>query len=190
MRNLPLAFALVTVAAIEAAGAEGRLGVGLRTTTQHLRGPEDEADEIHMAGAGIQARFRFSRRFGVELSLEALRGELGEGTRRQAGHLALALVWHLTPDRPWDLYLLAGLGGGRDEVVHGAASGGEVAEEHEQTLAQLGVGLERRWRRLGLGVELRGVALERKDAGEARPADAVPPRSRGAQGSLTLSYYF
>lgn len=172
------------------AHAEGRFGVGLRTTSQHVAGSEDDGNDIHMVGGGLMARWRFAHAWSVELSLEALSGEIGGGYQRKSGLVSVAALWHLTPDRPWDLYFLLGLGGVHDQVVYTAASRDEVAEEHGQTMATLGAGLEYRWTHLAVGVELRAVGMTREDEEDARPEDAVPPRSRGGQGSLTASYYF
>jgi hypothetical protein len=105
--------------------------------------------------------------------------------------VALSVLWHLTPDRPFDLYALAGLGGARDEITFRTASGAEVTEDQAEAAVRLGVGLELRLSRFGVGVELEGIGLTRRDDDEA-PArsGALPERSRGVRGSVTVGVYF
>lgn len=173
-----------------AADARAEWGVGLRTTAQHLASDDDLGNEIGLAGGGLQVRWRFARSFGLELTLEGLRGESGSDFVRKGSLVTIGFAWHVIPDSPWDFYVLAGVGGAHSEVTLTSRSGAELVQEFDEAHVSLGIGLERRFGSFGVGVELRAVGQARSDEEDASPYDAVPPGSAGGQGSVTVSYYF
>ncbi len=195
MRLLVVVVVLVVASLLSTAGsarADHAWTVGLRATAQHLA-PDagDEADTMELRGGGLQARWRFLPSWGLEVSLEALRGELAGGDfRRDSGALTVTAMWHPFGLVAWDFYVLAGIGGTGDTVTLRGAGDREIEQSFEQTHVHLGIGLEHLWRHWGLGIEVRAVGLARQDQDEARAGDAVPPSSAGAQWSLTLGYYF
>jgi hypothetical protein len=182
---------LSAVWALATAGvARAEWAVGLRTTAQHLRADEDRGHEIDLAGGGVQVRWRFLRAWSAEITLEGLRGEIGDDVAREGSLVTLTFAWHVMPGSPWDLYLLAGVGGARSEVTFESRGGAEVTQELEEGHVSLGIGLERRFGPVGIGVEVRAVGQGRNDDEDAAPHDAVPPGSVGGQGSVTASWYF
>lgn len=179
---------VVILATAPAARAEW--AVGLRTTAQHLTSDDDRGNEIGLAGGGVTVRWRFHRAWSAEVTLEGLRGEIGDDFVREGSLGTLTFAWHVMPEAPWDLYLMAGIGGAHSEVTFSARDGAEVVQEFDESHVSLGIGLERRFGSIGVGVELRAVGQARDDEDEASPYDAVPPGSVGGQGSVTASWYF
>jgi len=193
MRRLSLALVMVLAAA--GAAHAGEWGIGFRTAAQTIAAEGGEDNALHLSGGGIQVRWRWSPRWSLELTAEGLvhESEGGAYTRRMDPG-TLAIRYHLTPYRRWDWYLLFGVGGTHTEVTYRKADGQTmVVETAEEAHAHFGAGLERRWRRLGLGAELRFVGLSRDDEqldeGVA-PSSVIPADESGAQLNLALTYYF
>ncbi len=158
-------------------------GIGL-----HVRGmslvdteidePEPE-DFKGLGGSGLHLRYRLNKRFGVELGMDAL-ANVAES--RKHSSVQLSAVLHLTPRGNWNWYVLAGFGGGTDEITH---SGHDY--KFEQGSGHLGMGLERRFGRIGLGAEIRSIAVVRD---EHRPELGLPEGSSGATVDLGATFYF
>jgi hypothetical protein len=187
MRALAVGLGLLVLGT--AAEARADWAVGLRTTAQHLAADDDRGHEIELAGGGVQVRWRFLPAWSAELSLEGLRGEIGDDFQREGSLAMVAFAWHVTPRSPWDLYVIAGIGGAHSEVTLTGRDGAEIVQEFDEAHVSLGLGLERRFGPVGIGVELRVVGQGRDDE-EASVRDAVPPSSVGGQGSVTASWYF
>jgi len=171
------------------ARADVTWGVGLRSSAQALRAVDADTDSA-LAGGGLQVRFRFGRAWGLEVSAEELHGTAGDGAyRREACPVTVTGSYHFDLGAV-DLYLLAGIGGTKDEVSYVDANGMTVDEEVEESHVHLGVGVEHLFGPVGLAAELRAIATWRRDADTAMPYAAVPPRSAGAQVNLIGTYYF
>jgi hypothetical protein len=179
-------------------GHQTSWGIGLRTVGKSLaaKGDDDRDDAVDMGGGGLTVRYRLNRRWELDLALESAEGELADGlVTRTSGGATLAALYHMRPDRNWDWYVLAGLGGSEERLSREGKGGEMIEESFSQAHVHLGVGLERRFRRFGIGAELRaiGAALNTEE-GDA-PAymegqTPIPEESSGGQLNITATYYF
>jgi hypothetical protein len=186
-----------------------RWGVGLRMTSFAIANradPEGEPDQL--GGGGLQIRYRFARRWEAELGFDGLSHHHDDDGATRAENegpelvsTSLAALYHFRPERRWDWYVLAGIG--------------SIAPPDEDDGAQvrgafhLGIGIERRWRKIGIGAELRAVGIAPVDGDEAAPATgtarvadpstttpAPPAEGRDEEGdsagqfSIRATYYF
>ncbi len=138
-----------------------RLGVGLRVggLTLSERATDGSEDQSFSMG-GLVARYRASRRIELELAIEGGREQLDHGyeSSYQMSAVTAAALIHLTPQSEWDWYLLGGLGA-NDRRYEDDSD--DYADQ--RTHLALGVGLERRWEHLALGVELRALAMSARE---------------------------
>jgi len=173
-----------------AARADGLAwGVGLRTTAQASKAFEGET-VTSMVGGGIQVRFRFGRHWGLDVALEALRGQAAGGAyERKSTPLSVSATYHIDCGGV-DVYLLSGLGGMTDKVSYLDANRMTIEEEVDLAQFHLGAGIEGRLGAFGLGAEVRAIALWRKKEDMASPYDAVPKSAGGGQVNLLATYYF
>jgi hypothetical protein len=188
-------------------GMANRLGVGLHVASLAIANREDpEAEPTHLGGGGLQVRYRLNRRWELELGFTALRetdedGEVLDGPEIHAA--TVGALFHMRPGRRWDWYLLGAIGG-----IH---VGDRRDDDHDKgrAMAQLGIGIERRWNHLSIAAELRavGIAPEHDESagrevdvagrGAAPPPPPPPPPVRnddrgdaGAQFQVSATYYF
>jgi hypothetical protein len=173
-----------------------RWAIGLRTTAQNIA-PESNVDnKLNLQGAGLHVRYRMNRRWGFELSTEHVRAELGGGAFvRESNPVTLSASFHFGRSFKWDYYVLAGIGGTETEITRTTPQGGEINEAFKESHVHLGIGIERQWRHLAVGAELRAIGLERNqeegDAPRYGESDGpVPKSSSGSQLNFTVSYYF
>jgi hypothetical protein len=137
-----------------------------------------DAEPDHMGGGGLQIRYRFARRWEAELGVDGLShhehdgddGSIGRDEREgpELVSTSLAALYHFRPERRWDWYLLAGIGS--------IAPPDDDDGDQVRGAFHLGIGIERRWRRFGLGAELRavGIAPVEDDRGTVG-GDTAPP---------------
>lgn len=142
-------------------------------------------------GGGLHVRFRLTERWGLELTSETVTGQTKDGNfSRTANPVTLAAAYHLTPNRPWDFYLLLGLGSTAETVQIR-----ENEQVFEEAHVHLGVGLEHRFGAFGVGVELRAVGLSMKpEEGDAKRyrgqvKGPIPTESSGSQLNVVATYY-
>lgn len=183
-------------AAADPYGEGRKWGIGLRSTSLGVA-PEDNPDQgLTLGGGGWQVRYRMSPRWSLELTLENVSARADTGAyERISSPVTLSGLWHLTPHRRLDWYLIFGVGGTADEVTYRRVDGSMASETFAETHVHLGVGVERQWRRVGLGAELRAVGLAREDEDGAGATYAgrngpIPVESSGTQFNLTFTYYF
>ena len=200
MRIVPLLLLLGSAAPARASPA---LGVGVHKTGQALGHDEEGAGEdeerVKMGGGGLHLRWRFAPRLSVELALDRLRSRGDEdGVSREAKAAAVSLAFHPRPEARFDLYLLAGVGRRVDELEV-RTPGGMVTAEKKRAQLHVGVGVEKRFRRLGVGAELRLVGLRARDDDDDERTPRVPmpvpvaetdDRERGAQLTIGVTWYF
>lgn len=146
-------------------------------------GPSDSEDDDDIAGfriGEIALRFRATPRLELELAASGGRqvvddedGDLAMGT------VSLALRYHLMPERPWNVYFMGGFGG---TVIAAHRSSDEEREGAVRPLGMLGVGLERRFRQIGIHAELRAIGMGPRDDDEF---DDAPPPGRPRPVDLT-----
>ena len=174
-----------------------RWGIGLRMTSQGLSNESDAEDNLHLGGGGLQVRWRFAPRWGVELTMEGLRADLYDGAyQRELENSTVAVSYHWTPYSRWDWSVLAGIGGTDDTVIYRRSDGTMAEETASEVNFMLGIGLERRWTHIGVGIELRAVGYARTDEEEPEDYDsatdyrAIPNSQSAGQFNLHATYYF
>jgi hypothetical protein len=188
-----------------AAGAEPwdgeqKWAVGLHGAALGLEPADAPEDKIELAGHGLHARYRINARWEVELSAEKMLSNPDDSaTSREARAVTLSALVHLTPHKQWAWYLIGGIGGTDERVSYLNAAGANVNAEIEHSHVHLGVGLERRFRRFGIGVQLRAVGMTLKHESDddrsiqleqPHQPGAIPEESSGAQLNVAAAYYF
>lgn len=121
--------------------------------------PHDAPEMNTDFGVGqLAVRYLATRHLEIELAFAGGREQLdhGEGDR-EVNQGVLALRYRFAPQRPWNWWLMAGMGS--LAVTHHEASKHERESANQSTL-QFGVGLERRWHRFALQLELRAVGVK------------------------------
>jgi hypothetical protein len=175
-----------------------------------------DGSEARFRVAQLAVRYRAARRIELELAMSGGRQVAQDGTSTDgelaAGTVALALRYRFMPEHRWNWFVLGGLGA---TVIAPHTSNADQRDAAQRPLAMLGVGIERRFRRLALQAELRAVGTgPRKDAsgGDAPvvvnggPAPTMPPpllpppdttaattyadKLSGGVFTLGASYYF
>ena len=115
-------------------------------TPQHV----DGASNVQFAGLELAARYRITAPIEVALSLFAA---------GSAGDLSTASVfadvrYRFFADRPWNVYLLGGLG-----VASAGSKHGTDAQKKGRGAVRFGIGGERRFGRLAIYAELRVIGI-------------------------------
>jgi hypothetical protein len=143
----------------------------------------------------------FRYRLGRHLELEAAAGAGGQaqadgtpgGPELREG--VLAARWHFRPEHPWSWYVGGGIG------VMSIADAGVTQQQRSDAmrpLGELGVGVERRWRHLGLAAEVTAVGIGAVRDTQAMPATTArmttgivdSDTAGGVQVTAGASYYF
>ncbi len=194
----------VAVVAVETAPGIPRWGIGLRMTSLSLAPEEMPEAKTEYGGGGLQLRYRIAPRWQLELAVDHVteRLESGEPGTRQLQSGTLAALYHFRPYARWDWYALAGLGvtgDGDPEISDQQREASQAGHVH------LGVGIERRFRHLGIAAELRAVGIAPPEPGDdapvtepGRPSPTMTePTSvidaqgtAGGQLSIAATYYF
>lgn len=196
------AVAPAPVVMVEAPPSLPTWGIGLRMTSLTLA-PESNPDaETEYSGGGLQVRYRLAPRWQLELALDHVteRLEDGEMGTRQLQSATLAAQYHFRPYNRWDWYALVGIGGtgnGDPEISDEEREASQMGHVH------LGVGLERRFRHLAIGAELRAVGIAPREEENVLEPDPVRPTGMtvptqeinaegisGGQLSIAATYYF
>jgi hypothetical protein len=175
--------------------------------------PEGAPDgsETQFRVGELSVRYRATRRIELQLAMSGGREVLDDNTDGDlaTGTVMLGLRYRFLPEHRWNWFITGGLGG---TVIAPHESSKAERDAAQRPLGMLGLGAERRFRRLALQAELRMVGLgPRKDATEAVPvsgggATPPPPNTMGlvpasaaptyaeqlSGGMFTLgaSYYF
>lgn len=176
-----------TPVVVRAAEAPRKLGLSLRVGALGLHPQATPEDHHDYAGAGLALSYRLTPRWGLELAGEHFAESVdGEPTGVELGAASISATFHLRPRARWDVYGIAGL-----DVVTRAAEGTDPVAFGG---AHLGAGVERRFRRFGLGAEVRalglGAAPENADAAPQKMDTASDDGLAGGQLSLAGTYYF
>jgi hypothetical protein len=178
------------------------LGVGSLSLAPH-NAPDVETEY----GIGqLAVRFLATRHLEIELAFGggAEKLEDGEEGDRQISQGVLALRYRFSPGRRWNWWLMAGMG---SLSVTRAEPTKEEREQAEQSTLQFGVGLERRWSRFALQLEMRAVGVKAHDVEEMPVGGAIvdgqmlpPPKEptttsahdgmSGGQLVFSGNYYF
>jgi hypothetical protein len=145
-----------------------RWSVGLGIGSLSLA-PHDAPDAKTEYGVGqIAVRYLATRHLEIELAFGGGREQLDDGNEgsHEVSQGVLALRYRFSPQHTWNWWLMAGLGS--LAVTHTDATDDEHDAAQQSTL-QFGAGLERRWSRFALQLELRAVGVKAHDAPEAMP---------------------
>jgi hypothetical protein len=153
------------------------LGIGSLSLAPHSA-PEVETEY----GIGqLAVRYLATRHLEIELAFGGGREKLDDGEEgdREVSQGVLALRYRFSPGRRWNWWLMAGMGS-LAVTRHEATK--EEQDYAQQSTLQFGVGLERRWTRFALQLEMRAVGVK------AHEGDEMPIRGEvtGADGSMPL----
>jgi len=180
-----------------------RWAVGLSVGSLGLA-PKDQPDAQTQFGIGeLSLRYRATLHLEVELALGGGREQLADGSQgdHQVNAAALGLRYRFRPEQAWNWWLMGALGGVSVTAV-GATD--QERKDAQRPMTELGVGIERRFRRFALHAELRaiGVAEDPNGAAPVKVAPSAPnmmvpppgpaPSTAQSGGQLTIgaSYYF
>jgi hypothetical protein len=164
-----------------------RIGVGLHITGMSVSPATENRDErvepTDYGGGGLHLTYRLGARWELEGSSDHVENE-ETGQSLEGG--SLGVRFHITPHRRWDFYVLGGLGGMTDEN-----------EQHLGTV-HAGIGVERRFNRIGLAAEWRAMGLQPHVEEEGAAASTMPvPDEAAAEDGLgagvlrvAASYHF
>ncbi len=192
----PSPYAQPPVAVVAPAPRARRWSVGLNLGQTELTANTDYGSESATFGTGsLAVRYRPWRHLELEFSIGGGRQTVDEevyGTSE--GELAmatgtLAARYRFNPHKKWNWWLLAGLGA--TTVARHDASDEEI-EAAQRPHGTLGVGVERRFNRFALQVELRALMVGQTEA-EMDLADQGVMTTDGLSGgnfSFGASYYF
>lgn len=179
-----------------------RWAVGVNLGAMSLTVDDDvDQTETQFRTGELSIRYRATPHLELELLLSGGRQVLEDG---EDGDLAmgggtLAARYRFRIDRPWNWWLMGGIGG---TVIERHDSTEEERSNAQRGHVAFGVGLERRFRRLAIHAELRGVAMGmRSDSMETADVPTRPgsgtvgdPRTgrdlSGGQFNLGASLYF
>jgi hypothetical protein len=175
-----------------------RWSVGLSLGSMSLAPDSDPERETQFAVGELALRFRATRRFELELSVGGGREQTADAQQgdNEVTAAALAARYRFRPEAAWNWFVMAGVGGAA--ITRHDASDQE-REDAMQPLGMLGVGIERRFRRLALQAEARAIGIGDKDRDEvtvdgdtAEMSTVAAPEKTQAGGAVTigLSYYF
>lgn len=178
-----------------------------------------EGSEAEFKTTEIALRYRATRRFEIELALSGGRQVIDDDIEGDLAHgtFMLGARYRFMPERKWNWWVSGGLGG---TVIAHHTSDEDAREAAQRPAASLGIGIERRFRRLAIQAELKSFAIgPRADQTDDAP-NVMPPRPeptdpnggtmeppkepypvppsysgepeelRGASFSINLSYYF
>jgi hypothetical protein len=172
-------------------------------------------------GATDPTRFgvgELSVRYRLGLHLELAASVMGGGETNAdgtpgnltVGGGVLAARWHFRPEHAWSWYVSAGVGG---VSIADKNATQQERDDASRPLGEIGIGVERRWRHLGISAELTAIGLGPTKASSnptAMPQSAssssggsgtmmAPPPSNaidtadgasGAEFTIGASYYF
>jgi hypothetical protein len=158
-----------------------RWSVGLSVGSLSVA-PKANPDNKTEFGIGeLALRYRATQHLELELALGGGREKLADGTQgdREANFGVLGARYRFNPGARWNWWVMGGLGG--ISVASQYASDQE-RKATERPMGQLGVGLERRFERFALQIELRGVGVGKRDnSNDVQPATGAG----GAPGMTT-----
>ncbi len=184
-----------------------RWSVGLGIGSLDLA-PHSAPDAKTQFGVGqIAVRYLATRHLEIELAFAGGREQLEDGNEgdHELSQAVLALRYRFSPGQRWNWWLMAGMG---SLAVTRTEPTDEERDAAEQSTLQLGVGLERRWSRFALQLELRAVGVKAHDMPEEKPVpgimtdtgELVPPPNppatdagdgmSGGQLLISGNYYF
>jgi hypothetical protein len=149
-----------------------RWSVGLGFGSLSLA-PHHAQDIETQYGIGqIAVRYLATRHLEIELAFGGGREQLEDGYEgnREVNQGVLALRYRFSPQRRWNWWVMAGMGS-LAVTQHDASD--DEREYASQSTLQFGAGLERRWTRFALQLELRAVGVAPHEDDEVMPVTGV-----------------
>jgi hypothetical protein len=198
----------VTIAPTPPPPRQRRWSVGLGVGSLSLAPHSNPDYPTEYAVGQLAVRFMPTRHLEIELAFAGGAEKLEDGTegQREVTQGVASLRYRFAPGRRWNWWLMAGMG---SLAVTQREASKEERDIAEQSTLQFGVGLERRWRRFALQLELRAVGVKATDEAmpdvvvtePSRPGDmSVPPKEpptasyndgmAGGQLVFSGNYYF
>lgn len=133
------------------------LGVGIRVSGFTAQGSKFNLESFEnpiMGGIGIQFRSKFDRFWGIEFSVDYLRGKKGTVTQETIP-VMLSAMFYILPGRIQP-YLLAGAGAHFSKIAYSGRTSRSITE----VVAQFGGGVEiRLGRSFSIFADLRGLGV-------------------------------
>ena len=193
----PSPYAQPPVAVVATVRRVRRWSVGLNLGQTELTANTEYAGQSVTFGTGeLAVRYRGWRHLELELTIGGGRQTLDAEKDGQTGEGDLAMAtgtfaarYRFNPQNKWNWWLLAGLG--VTTVARYDASDAEI-EAAQRPHGTLGVGIERRFNRFALQLELRALAVGQTEQ-EMELADQGVMTTDGLSGgnfSFGASYYF
>lgn len=142
----------------------GRFEMGPRLSYLSLT-DVDTQQELGMGGAGMLLRWRMSRRFGLEWSMDTVMAnedgplQADGDVMRSTASMGLGLLFYLFPKDKLQLYGLMGFGVMSNDVEYQAL--GESIH-YEMPMAQIGLGAQYRTKSIRFDLSLRSLTMERE----------------------------
>jgi hypothetical protein len=188
-----------------------RWSIGLNLGSMNVAPHMQPDNQTEFSVGQLALRYRPWRHLEIELALGGGREQLQDGTQgdRELHSSVLALRYRFNPQKRWNLWAMAGMGS--FAVTSQYASDAEKQAAVQSTL-QFGLGLERRWTRFALQLEVRAVGVAPNDQATGdmpvrepigSPTDTMqPPKDpgttttssldgwKGGQTTIGASYYF
>lgn len=181
-----------------------RWSVGLSVGSMGLSPKDSSEDKSNFAVGELSIRFRATPHLELAFAFGGGGEKLSNNMdgQREVSMGALQLRYRFMPEHHWNWYLMAGLGGA--SITEKDATD-QNRQDAQRGMFQLGAGLEYRFQRFALGVELRGMGLGETKADQSAPAvmvgttnDPPPPPTTtvssgqysGGQLTLGATYYF
>ncbi len=168
-----------------------RWSVGVGIGSVGLAPHSDSSNETQFGVAQLAVRYRATAHLEIELAVAGGREQLEDGHEgdREVDQAVLALRYRFAPDRPWNWWVMAGMG---SLTVASQYATDDDREAAAQSTLQFGIGLERRFRRFAFQLEGRAVGVAPKDEatvavdGDVKP---TPPPDAGGTREPTIGYY-
>jgi hypothetical protein len=158
-----------------------RLAVGLAVGSLSLA-PQDQPDaKSEFSISELSLRYRATLHLELEVALAGGREKLADGTQgdREVNAAVAALRYRFNPERAWNWWVMGGLGG---ISVTSSQATDQERKDAQRKLGELGVGIERRFRRFALHAELRAINVaEDQNQGQPVKTTYVMPGSGGMQ---------
>jgi hypothetical protein len=159
-----------------------RWSIGLGFGSVNLAPHSNPEIETEYAVGQLAVRFLATRHLEIELAVAGGTERLEDGSEgnTEISQGVIALRYRFAPGRRWNWWLMAGMG---SLAVTEREASEEQRDLAQQSTLQFGVGLERRWRRFALQLEVRAVGVAPHE--EASP-DVVVTEPGGRPDGMSV----
>jgi hypothetical protein len=138
------------------------IGLGFGSMGLHPHDAPDGTQDTQFGIGQLAVRYLAGRHLEIELTLGGGREKLEDGSQgdREVNEGVLAARYRFSPGQRWNWWLMFGMGS-LGVTRHDATK--DEKDAASQSTMQFGVGLERRWTRFALQLELRAVGVKAND---------------------------